>query len=115
MIVRVKAGSGRNVDVDVDRVGFFGKIFGLMFRSKKTRSLLLEFGREERWKIHSCFVFFDFLAVWLDSDDKIVGIRKMRPFEFCVGPEKKFRKLVEIPFNERNKEIINLLVGKRKV
>ena len=48
MRVRIKAGSGKNADVDVDKVGFFGKALGLMFKSKKTESLLFEFGKERR-------------------------------------------------------------------
>lgn len=105
--------NGRSVDVGVRKVGGFGKARGLMFRRRETESLLFEFGRFDRG-IHSCFVFFDFLAVWLDEKDNVLDAEVVKPFRLSVGAKKGARKLIEVPINEKNREILQLFVGKRK-
>jgi uncharacterized membrane protein (UPF0127 family) len=77
------------------------RIFGLMFRTRKTRPLLFEFDKNTRSSIHSFFVFFPFNAIWLDENNKIIEQRKVKPFTFCIRPRKPFRKLIEIPINMR--------------
>jgi len=107
--------NGRRLEIPVKKVSEIGKIIGLMFKSRETESLLFENSFDSKWAIHSFFVFFDFLAVWLDSDDKVLEIRKVRPFTFHVFPKKEFRKLIEIPINSKNNKIAGFLVGERKV
>jgi uncharacterized membrane protein (UPF0127 family) len=98
----------------VKKVGLLGKLRGLMFRTKNTKNLLFDFSREGRWGIHSCFVFFDFLAVWLTEDNKVVEVGRVKPFCLNVVPKNNFRKLLEIPFNNRNKKVIKKLVGEER-
>ncbi|MAG38120.1 hypothetical protein CMI45_01910 [Candidatus Pacearchaeota archaeon] len=105
----------KEIEVPVRSVSGFGKISGLMFRSRETENLLFDLERESRMAIHSYFVFFPFLAVWLDGENRVLEFRKVRSFTFSVSPEKKFRKLVEIPINSENEGIIEFLVGRRKV
>ena len=50
--------------------------------------------------IHSFFVFFPFLAIWLDDKDKIIDSKVIKPFRFSILPSKKFVKLIEIPINK---------------
>ena len=109
MKIHSKSGS---VDVSVRKVGFFGKGLGLMFRSKKIGNLLFEFGSDKRRAIHSLFVFFPFLAVWLDSEDRVLETRVVKPFRFSVIPSKPFRKLVEIPLDEGSDLSTAKLLGK---
>jgi len=101
----------KKLNVEVRKLGFFGKIRGLMFRSNGSESLL--FG--EAGAIHSLFVFFPFLAVWLDGENRVVASEVVKPFTMRVLPKKRSTKLVEIPINERNREIVEFLVGGKKV
>ena len=101
---------GRGIEISVRRLAYFEMGRGLMFRSQEVENLLFDFDVEGRRMIHSFFVFFPFLALWLDSGNNVVEWRIIRPFRFSVRPSRQFRKLIEIPFNERNKKVINLFV-----
>ena len=90
----------------------FQIIRGLMFRRKeKSEVLLFEFSNKTKMKIHSFFVFFPFVAIWLDEENKIVDIKRVEPFEFSVGIGKFYKKLIEIPINKKYAKEIKLLVG----
>jgi uncharacterized membrane protein (UPF0127 family) len=106
---------GKKIKIFVKKVSFFGKIFGLMFKKCCTNNLLFEFANEGRRAIHSFFLRFSFLAIWLDSKNNVVEFRIVKPFCFCVRPKQKFRRLIEVPFNNNNKRIIDFFVGKRKI
>lgn len=103
---------GKKVNVSpVEKVSGFGKFRGLMFRRRKNaKALLFDFVRSVRQPIHSFFVFFPFVAVWLDSKNKVVQIRKVNPFNPYVAPKKHFKKLLEIPINEKYSDILGFLV-----
>jgi uncharacterized membrane protein (UPF0127 family) len=78
------------------------KISGLMFKKReKAEALLFEFSKPTKLAIHSYFVFFPFIAVWLDENNKIIEIKKVEPFTFHVKPKKPFTKLLEVPINSR--------------
>lgn len=94
------------------RTGLFSRGLGLMFKTKNTDSLLFEFKKNLRISIHSFFVFFPFLAIWLDSRNNVLEWRIVNPFCPRAMPEINFRKIIEIPFNLRNKETINLFLRK---
>src|SRR3989344_1164007 len=106
--------NNKKISVDIKKVGFFGKIFGLIFRTRNTKNLLFEFKKPTRMAIHSFFVFFEFVAVWLDGKNKIIEIRKIKPFSPSVKPSKRFFKLVEIPLSRRNARILKILVGEER-
>ena len=98
----------------IKKTNFFTRISGLMFsRREKASALFFEFKKPVRISIHSFFVFFPFLAIWLDETGNIVDKKVVMPWRFSVIPEKKFVKLVEIPFSRRYKNILNILVGER--
>lgn len=84
------------------------KISGLMFKRKETEPLLFEFSKPTRRAIHSYFVFFPFIAVWYNKD-KIVEVKKVKPFTFHVRPKKAFTKLLEIPINKKYSKILGNL------
>lgn len=73
------------------------KYFGLMFRTSKTEPLVFYFSKPVKVSIHSFFVFFKFVAVWFDEDDKVIAQRIVKPFSINVKPTKPFSKLIEIP------------------
>ena len=100
---------GKEFKINARRCSFFSS--GLMFRSRDTVPCLFEFRKDSKFKISSLFVFFDFLAVWLDEKDKAVEVRRVRPFTFSVSAKKPFRKLIEIPFNSKYGSEIKSLVG----
>jgi len=100
---------GRKFSFDCRECGFWS--FGLMFRTRKTKPCLFEFGKLSNFKISSLFVYFPFVAIWLDSDGKVMEIKKIEPFTFFSFPKKSYRTLVEIPVNEGNLKIIDSLVG----
>ena len=105
----------KSIDIPVRKVGFFGKYIGLMFKSKETRNLLFDFNKDLRRGIHSYFVFFPFLAIWLDNKNRVLESKIVYPFTSLVLPKCDFRKLVEIPRNHGNSNLIVFFVGKRKI
>ena len=88
------------------------RVFGLMFKTKNTKNLLFNFPRRTKMAIHSFFVFFPFLAVWLDEKNEIIEMKIVAPFTPHIKPSKKYNKLIELPLNNKNKKILEILVGK---
>ncbi|MFC1710896.1 hypothetical protein ACFLZJ_01950 [Nanoarchaeota archaeon] len=106
----------KNLVFDMQVCKGLGRIKGLMFVNKdKAKPLLFEFKTPTREAIHSLFVSFPFIAIWLDDKNKIIDLRIVKPFTFTIRPERPFKKLIEIPINGRNPEILEILVGKRKI
>lgn len=114
MMIRIKKGK-KSLLVEARKVSFFGKFRGLMFRHSNTQNLLFEFSSARKWAIHSYFVFFPFMAIWLDRKNNVVDYRRVEPFEARIVSKRKFNKLVEVPITDGNSRIIRFLVGKRKV
>ncbi len=98
---------GKRLNINVKKLGKFSKGIGLMFKNKNSENLLFEFERDINISIHSFFVFFPFLVVWLDSKNKVLEYKIVKPFSFYVNARNSFRKFVEIPLNKNNKEIVN--------
>ncbi|MBS3091634.1 DUF192 domain-containing protein [Candidatus Pacearchaeota archaeon] len=108
MIINIKRRG--KIKVSARRLSNFGKFTGLMFKSRNSDNLLFEFPRDTMMFIHSYFVFFSFLAVWLDAENKVIEEKIVKPFSPSVAPKIKFRKLIEIPINKKNRELINNLL-----
>jgi len=102
----------KSIEIKAFKVDLIGKILGLMFRNRDYENLLFDFGYNGRHVIHSFFVFFDFLAVWLDDENNVIDWKIVKPFDALVQPKKSCRKLIEIPFNKKNKKIWSFFVGK---
>src|SRR3989338_779791 len=90
----------------------FMKLTGLMF-SIRERALPILFETKNPLSIHSFFVFYEFLAVWLDDKDNVVDYRIVRPFSIREIAEKEFSKILEIPLNRRYYDVVNFIVGER--
>jgi len=99
---------GKKIELDVKKTGFFSKGFGLMFKSRNCENLLFEFGKDVRISITSFFVFFPFLAIWLDGNNEVIEFKLVKPFQLSVSPKNKFGKIIEIPVNDRNSSIIRI-------
>lgn len=113
MKIRV-SDSNKVLDLNVNKTGVFSRGFGLMFKSKNTENLLFEFNNETRTSFTGLFVFFPFLILWLDKKNNVVEKKMVRAFEFSIKPKKNYRKVVEVPVNEKNREIIDFFVGKSR-
>ena len=100
--------------VKVKKVSPLGKFTGLMFKSRNTQNLLFEFRPKEPCTIHSFFVFFPFLALWLDKNNRVLEWNFVKSFTVAVTPKKSPVKLVEVPLNAKNLDIIHLFVDKKE-
>jgi uncharacterized membrane protein (UPF0127 family) len=97
----------RRISIEVKKKSIFGKFIGLMFsRRKNAQALLFEFNNNSNISLHSLFVFFPFLALFIDDKNKIVEIINCKPFQFSIKSKKKFSKIIEIPFNEKYNKIL---------
>lgn len=97
---------------DVKISSELGKIKGLMFiRKGNAKPLLFSFPKQTSLAIHSFFVFFPFLAVWLDDKDNIMEIKTIKPFIPYIKPKKNFYKLLEIPINKKYEETARNIVA----
>ena len=86
----IKVGfKGKSLIVKARELSPIEMLTGLMFRGRNCNNLLFDFKGEGRFAIHSWFVFFPFLAVWLDAGNKV-------------------RKLIEVPLNRENTDVISL-------
>lgn len=91
------------------------KIFGLMFRSKETEPLEFKFDKDVWHDIHSIFVFFNFLIVWFDKDDKLISWHIVEPFTYSIKPPKPYRRFIEIPFTDENQGLMKEIIGEIKL
>jgi len=105
----------KKIQVNVKVCNWWQRIIGLMFaRKENARALLFDFKRPVTLFIHSWFVFFPFVAIFLDARGKIIEKRMVQPFEFKVSPSKPYVKLIEIPVNFKYHEILQFLVEDAK-
>ncbi len=96
--------------IDLKVCNCFEKFSGLMFKKRgKAQALLFEFKKPTNIRIHSLFVFFPFVAIWLDDKNEIIDLKVVKSFNFSVSSDKFFYKLVEIPFNKKYEKITELL------
>ena len=102
--------------LEVYECDFFKRFSGLMFiRKENAKALLFDFKKEGKISLHSFFVFFSFVVVWIDKKNNVVDLRVVKPWKFYVNTKKNFSKILEIPINRKYKEIIKELVLKKEV
>ncbi|MBW6442411.1 DUF192 domain-containing protein [Patescibacteria group bacterium] len=99
------------LEVIVRQCNFFERFLGLMFtRRKNAEALLFEFNQPTSIRIHSFFVFFPFIAIWLDEKDKIINVEKVNPFKLDIKGPRNFKKLLEIPLNKKYSKEFSFVV-----
>ena len=104
----------RNFRINVNVCNNIQKIIGLMFKTKENAdSLLFDFKKPVNMKIHSMFVFFPFIAIWLDRKNKVIRLKKISPFKISLTPKRPFIRLIEIPINQKYAKIVKLLFSRR--
>jgi len=111
--LELKVGGKRIVIGGVKEVRGLGVVKGLMFSKKENSSPLLF---NIKSSLHSFFVSFDFLVLWLDESNNVVDKKIVNPFRFHVNSSKNYAKILEIPINRRYSKVVKLVVGEfRKV
>tara|TARA_Y100000034_G_scaffold20974_2_gene24076 strand:+ start:1433 stop:1780 length:348 start_codon:yes stop_codon:yes gene_type:complete len=104
----------KSIEIEVKETGFLRRGLGLMFRTKSTRNLLFDFSKDTLTPLTALFVFFPFLVLWLDNNNKVIDTRLVRPFEVHINTKKEFRKIIEIPINGKNGDILEFFDDKFK-
>jgi hypothetical protein len=105
---------GRFISLKAQSLGLFGRFRGLMFRIRSP-NMLFNFKKEVNLSIHSLFVFFSFLAIWLDDKNNVLEYKIVRPFRLRIVSRRKYVKLLEVPLFEDNLRILNFFRRGRKV
>jgi len=106
---------GKAASISARKVSFLGKALGLMFRSRNTSNLLFDFERKSNIGLHSLFVFFPFMVIWLDDKNNVLDWQIAKPFSWHISSQCDFSKIIEVPLNSKNKGVIEFFVGSRKV
>ena len=101
---------GKKIELEVQNCdSLWSKFRGLMFRNKENASaLLFDFKKSSKISIHSFFCH-EFIAVWLNDKDKVIRIKKIKPWRLNINPKQDFAKLIEIPVNNSYFSLINQL------
>jgi uncharacterized membrane protein (UPF0127 family) len=103
---------GKKIILDLKLCKFFNRAIGLTFtRKEKARALLFDFKKSGNRAIHSLFVFFDFIGIWIDEEGKIVEVKIIKPWTFSVSPSRNYKRLIEIPISKKYSKITDLFVG----
>ncbi len=100
----------KKIKILIEDCNLLKKFTGLMFSRREAAEILLfSFRRKQKIKIHSLFVFYPFVAAWLDDRNNVVDLKKVKPFSFCVSPKGQAFKLVEIPIESKNGKLLKFL------
>jgi len=106
----------KKIEIDVKACNFFETGRGLTFRfRKKAPALLFNQWRRGSMALTALFVFFPFLVLWVDKDNKILEIKRVRPFTSWIDSKTNYSKIIEIPINEKYQDFIRFLVDGRKI
>ena len=85
-----------------------------MFKSKNTEALLFDFKKVTSQAIHSLFCP-NFLAIWLDENNKILEHKLVYPNKFRIKPKNKFKKLLEIPLNNKYLTVTKFFIEEKSL
>ena len=105
----------KSYSIDAKQQNIFTQFIGLMFSGRKTSIRLFSYLSERKVPIHSWFVFYPFLIVWLDSRNKVIEWKVVKPFTLHVAPKKLCRRFLEIPFDDKYLRVIRFIVGKANI
>ncbi len=102
----------KKICLNVVNRSFFQMFRGLMFYTREKAPILLyESNNPKLDGIHSWFVFFDFLAIWVDGNNNVLKIQRIKPFQNYINCKKSWKKLIEVPISKKYDDKIKLLVG----
>lgn len=105
----------REIGVVAHDCNILEKFVGLMFsRREKAKILLFRLRKKGKIIIHSFFVFYKFIAVWLDEKNRVVDLKICKPFLPYISHKNLADKLVEIPINKKYDDILSRLSISRR-
>jgi uncharacterized membrane protein (UPF0127 family) len=115
LTARLKVGDSHVEISDIFVCRGLHKGIGMMFtRAENAKALLFEFDHDTSASITSLFCP-SFLAIWLDSNNKIVEYKIVSSNKFSVSPSRKFRKLIEVPINKKYSHAVDFILDRGKV
>ena len=95
----------KKIDIEIAD-GFFSRLIGLMFRGNAKLPLLFEIPQKinsrKRSSIHSFFMRFDIVLVFIDEENSVYEIADLTPWNYYV-PKKSAKYIVEFDKKEFNK------------
>jgi len=95
----------KEIKIEVGLCRGLHQLRGMMFRKRLTaRAILFNFRRKSRPAIHSYFVSFPFIAVWLNAKNKVIDHGIVEPKRLWIVPDKPCYSLLEIPINKYYRE-----------
>ena len=84
---------------------FFSRLMGLMFKKNAKDPLLFEIperiNKKERSSIHSFFMRFEIIIVFIDKSNMVYEIAELKPWNFYI-PKKPAKYIVEFDKREFN-------------
>ena len=93
---------------------FSSRLLGLMFKRKIDCPLLFEipqrFNSPSRSAIHSCFMLVDIIVVFVDENDEVFEIARLKPWQY-YKPKKSAKYVIE--FNEEDHFKYKLEIGNK--
>ena len=96
---------GPKIDIEIAD-DFFSRLMGLMFRENAKLPLRFEIPQKinsrKRSSIHSFFMRFDIVLVFIDESNSVYEIAKLSPWNYHV-PKKSAKYIVEFDKKEFNK------------
>lgn len=99
------------LNVEVNKVGLLMSGFGLTFKTRNTKNLLFIFRKPSRIALTSLFVFFPFVAVWLDENKNVIETKIIKPFTLSIKPKHNSKYLIELPLNKYNSKVIEHMLN----
>lgn len=105
----------KTITIQVKQLSQLGKLSGLMFKSRNSPNLLFQFKKPAKHPIHSFFVRFPFLAIWLNQENQVLDYKIIHPNKLSVKPKTPFTKLIEVPISKNNQKIIKFFVDKANI
>lgn len=94
----------KKIDIEIAD-DFFSRLMGLMFRGNAKIPLLFEIPQKinsrKRSSIHSFFMRFDIVLVFIDESNTVYEIADLTPWNYYV-PKKSARYIVEFDEKEFN-------------
>ena len=94
----------KKIDIEIAD-DFFSRLMGLMFRENAKLPLLFEIPQKinsrKRSSIHSFFMRFDIILVFIDEENSVYEIADLTPWNYYV-PKKSAKYIVEFDKKEFN-------------
>ncbi len=99
----------KKFSLEVKVVPFWYEGFGLMFKKENNaKPLLFSFSFPTKMTIFSWAIPFDFLAIWIDKENRVVETKVVKPGE-VAKPMERFKKLIELPMTKNYQRAFKFL------